>query len=81
MEIEVILEIEFSFTVDCCVRGYHIFKSFWEAPIGSVLNTKHEVDLQSSIHDKFAIALVNSNFIIAGHIPNVMSKLTLFSQT
>ena len=81
VEIEVILEIEFSFTVDCCVCGYHIFKLFWEAPIGSVLNTQHEVDLKSLIHGKFAIALVNNNFITVGHIPNVMSKLTLFPRT
>ena len=33
-EIEVIIEKEFSFTFECCVRGYHIFQSFWEAPDG-----------------------------------------------
>ena len=36
-EKEVTLKKEFSFTVDCCVCGYHIFTSFWEAPVGSVL--------------------------------------------
>ena len=40
-EIELIIEKEFSFAVECCVRGY-IFQSFWEAPIGSVLIAKHE---------------------------------------
>ena len=48
-EIELITEKEFSFAVECCVRGY-IFQSFWEAPIGSVLIAKHE---------EFAISLVN----------------------
>ena len=27
-EIEIFLEKEFSFAVNCCVRGCHIFKSF-----------------------------------------------------
>ena len=44
------------FTTDCCVCGYHIFKSFWEAPLGLILITKHEVDPQSLIQDKFTIA-------------------------
>lgn len=43
-EIEVLIEKEFSFIVDNCFRGYHIFKLFWEAPVGSVLIAKHAVD-------------------------------------
>ena len=46
-EIEVIIEKEFSFSVECCVCGYHIFQSFWEALVGSVLITKHGDDPQS----------------------------------
>ena len=42
-EIEVILEKEFSFIADCCVRDYDVFKSFWEAPVGSILIAKHRV--------------------------------------
>ena len=77
-EIEVIIEKKFSFTVECCVRGYHIFRSFWEAPVGSVLMAKYEDDPQSLIHDKFAIALVNDDSVTVGHIPKFMSKLTYF---
>ena len=77
-EIEVIMEKEFSFTLECCVRGYHIFQSFWESPVGSVLITKHEDDPQSLIHDKFAIALVNNDSATLGHISKSMSKLTYF---
>ena len=40
MEIEIITETESTFEVDCCVRGYHYLKSFWEASIGSVLVAK-----------------------------------------
>ena len=76
--IEVIIEKEFSFTVEYCVRGYHIFQSFWEAPVGSVLIAKHQDDPQSLIHDKFAVALVNNDSLTVGHIPKFMSKLTYF---
>ena len=75
-EIKVIIEKEFSFTVECCFRGCYIFQSFWEAPAGSVLIAKHEDNPQSLIHDKFAIALVNNDSVTIGHIPKFMSKLT-----
>ena len=45
--------------MNCCVHGYHIFKSFWDAPIGSILSAKHEDDPQSLVH-KYAIALIVS---------------------
>ena len=61
--------------MNCCVRGYHIFKLFWDAPIGSILSAKHEDDPQSLIHDKYAIALINSEKVTVGHLPKFMSKL------
>ena len=51
------LEKEFVFAVNCFARGYHIFKSFWDAPIGSVLSAKHEDDTQSLIHGKYAYCI------------------------
>ena len=66
------------FGVNCCVRGYHIFKSFWDAPIGSILSAKHEDDPQSLVHDKYAIALINSEPVTVGHLPKFMSKLAHF---
>ena len=59
-EIEVFLEKEFAFVVNCCVGGYYDFKSFWNAPIGSILSAKHEEDPQSLVCNKYAIALINS---------------------
>ena len=61
---EIVLDRECTFEVDCYVRGYQIFKSFWDAPIGSVLAAKHEDDPQSLVHDKFSITLVNSHSVI-----------------
>ena len=77
-EIEIFLEKEFVFAVNCCVRGYHIFKSFWDAPIGSVLSAKHENDPQSLVHDKYAIALIKSESVTVGHLPKFMSELSHF---
>ena len=77
-EIEIFLEKEFVFAVNCCVCGHHIFKSFCDAPIGSILSAKREDDLQSLVHDKYAIALINSESITVGHLPKFMSKLAHF---
>ena len=77
-EIEIFLEKEFVFVVNCCVCGYHIFKSFWDAPIGSVLSAKHENDPQSLVHDKYAIALIKSESVTVGHLPKFMSELSRF---
>ena len=77
-EIEIFLEKEFVFAVNCCVRGYHIFKSLWDAPIGSILSAKHEDDPQSLVHGKYAFALINSESVIVGQLPKFMSKLAHF---
>ena len=64
--------------INCYARDDHIFKSFWEAPVGSVLITKHQVDPQPFIHDKFVITLVNTDLVTVGHIPEFMSRLRYF---
>ena len=64
--------------MNCCVPGYHIFKSFWDAPIGSVLSAKHEDDPQSLVHPKHPIALINIESVTVGHLPKFMSKLAHF---
>ena len=71
-------EKKFVFAVNCCVCGYHFFKSFWDAPIGSILSTKHEDDPQSLVHDKYAIALINSEPVTVSHLPKFLSKLAHF---
>ena len=39
------------------------------------MSAKHEDDPQSLIHDKYAIALINSEKVTVGHLPKFMSKL------
>ena len=77
-EIKIFLEKEFVFAVNCCVHGYHIFKSFWNAPVGSVLSAKHGDYLKYLVHNKYDIALINSESIAVGHLPKFMSKLAHF---
>ena len=77
-EIEIFLEKEFVFAVNCCVCGFHIFKLFRDAPIGSILSAKYEDDPQSLVHDKYVIALINSESVTVGHFPKFMSKLAHF---
>ena len=64
--------------IDCYGCNYHIFKLFWEAPVGSILITKHEVDPQSLIHDKFVITLMNTDLVTVCHIPEFMPRLRYF---
>ena len=81
-KIEVTFERNVYFTVECCVCGYHFLKSFWETPVGSILIAKHEVVRQSLIHDKFAIALVNGDWVTVGHNPKFYVQTDiLFLQT
>ena len=77
-EIKIFLEKEFVFAVNSCVHGYHVFKSFWDAPVGSVLSSKHGDDLKYLVHDKYDIALINSESVTVGHLPKFMSKLAHF---
>ena len=60
--------------------NYSSFGSIWfnSAPIGSVLSAKHEDDPQSLVHDKYAIALTNSDSVTMGHLSKFMSKLPHF---
>ena len=49
-----------------------------DAPIGSILSSKHEYDSQSLVHDKYPIALINSESVTTGYLPKFMSKLAHF---
>ena len=41
-------------------------------------SAKHEDDLQYLVHDKYAIALINSESVTVGHLPKFKSKLAHF---
>ena len=75
-EVEILLKYNsFYVTVNCSVSGHYIFKSYWDAPIVSMLSVKHEDHLQSLIHDKFSVALANNVLVTVDYLPRFMSKL------
>ena len=60
------------FTIDSCVRGYHIYKTIWPAPIGEVLQCQPE---SGNIHDPYCVAVVTSRNVTVGHVPRTISAV------
>ena len=77
LEIPIVLENEFS--VDCCIRGYHIYSwTQWHAEIGSILTVEPEVRPGALVEDQYAMAIKN-NAQTVGHIPKYpRSKLNYY---
>ena len=69
--------VEREFTVECCVRGHHVYQKEWEADIGSKLTAQYETRPGALVQDKYAIALKQKDVIVA-HIPKFLSKITYF---
>ena len=61
--------------MQCCIRGYHIYQSQWDAEEGIILITVPDKRPGALVKDKYAIA-VDNNGQTVGHIPELLSKLT-----
>ena len=60
------------FSIQVVVRGYHYYKSIWEAAIdGEVLACEREV---GNVHDTFTVS-VKKDGIIVGHCPRKISSI------
>jgi len=59
-----------SFEYHSCIRGYHEYKSIWDASIGEVVNCSREPD---NVHDDNAVSVVRRG-IIVGHVPRYLSR-------
>ena len=57
--------------VEAMIRGYHEYKSIWEAEMGEILACIRE---PSNVHDPYAVAVVKSS-IIVGHVPRKFSSI------
>ena len=44
-----------SLAINSVVRGYHVYKDFWEAATGEILRCREE---RTNIHDPFAVAII-----------------------
>lgn len=55
----------------CYVRGYHVYKTIWEAAVGEVLSCRRE---PTNSADRYAVAVLKEETII-GHLARKMSKV------
>ena len=44
-----------TFEMETCVRGFHVYKTIWEAPVGEELECRRE---RGSGVDRYAVAVV-----------------------
>ena len=59
------------FSVESCVRGYHVYKDIWIACVGEELPCQRE---NGNPTDPFAVAVVKS-VLTVGHIPRKISSV------
>ncbi len=64
-----------NFTIDSCIRGYHIYKAVWNASIGEILIFQTEF---GNLHDPYAVAVLTANDTIVGHVPRNISAACHF---
>ena len=77
VNVEIPIIVEREFVVQCCIRGYHIYQSQWDAEEGVKLTTAPDKRPGALVRDKYAIAVENNGQTV-GHVPEFLSKLTFF---
>ena len=61
--------VDMEFTIDSCVRGYHVSKGFWTPDVGE------ELACQQNRNDVYAVAVKTDAGVIVGHLPRKISSL------
>jgi len=64
--------MEYVFTVEAVICGYHEYKDVWDVPVGELLQCEREV---GNVHDTLAVAIVKDGSGIVGHCPRKTSAL------
>ena len=64
------METRFSTSIDAMIRGYHEYKSIWEAEIDELQCKREPVN----VHDPYAVAVVKAGVIVC-HVPRKISAL------
>ena len=59
------------FGIDCCIRGYHVYKEIWRAAIGEELECDREPENSC---DRYAVCVKRSGVVI-GHFPRKLSRV------
>ena len=57
--------------IPSCIRGYHIYKTVWEATVGEELQCIRE---PTNISDRYAISVIKEGIVI-GHLPKRLSRV------
>ena len=65
------LEVMEEYSLNLCVRGYHIYQDVWEAVIGETLQCVREPE---NTHDRYAVA-VKKDGVVVGHLPKKISRV------
>ena len=60
-----------TFSLNSVVRGYHVYKDYWEAATGEILQCRKE---RTNIHDPFAVAVIKDDSVV-GHVPQKISTV------
>ncbi len=64
--------MSFSYTMDSCIRGYHVYKDVWTAPLGEVLTCQNEF---GNVVDPYDVAIITSYNTTVGHVPRCISAV------
>ena len=50
-----------TYSLDSCVRGYHVYKNIWTAPHGEILTCQNEF---GNVEDPYAVAVVTQALLL-----------------
>ena len=64
------------FVYPCVVRGFHVYKVYWDPVIGEKLDTEPEQDGEK-FGDKHCVAIKKGS-ITVGHVPKDISRLAKY---
>ena len=60
-----------SLAINSVLRGYHVYKDFWDAATGEILRCHEE---RTNIHDPFDVAIIKDDSVV-GHVPQKIFTL------
>ena len=46
--------------IECCIRGYHVYRDIWEAAVDEELVCRPE---RSNAHDRYAVAVMKNDLV------------------
>ena len=73
-DLEIPVFVEKEFNVRCCIRGYYIYQTQWNAEIEAKLTIVAETRPGALLEDKQAIVVINNGKTVR-HVPMFLTKL------